>query len=66
MTQMVNLIMIKFIEPLIRLSSRDVRDAEMPKASTPELKKFMDKRIFIQLNGSRKVVGTLRGYDVFP
>lgn len=36
----------------------------MPKASTPELKKFMDKRIFIQLNGSRKVVGTLRGYDV--
>lgn len=25
----------------------------------------MDKRIFVQLNGSRKVTGTLRGYDVF-
>lgn len=25
----------------------------------------MDKRIFLQLNGSRKVTGVLRGYDVF-
>lgn len=25
----------------------------------------MDKRVFIQLNGSRKVTGILRGYDVF-
>jgi small nuclear ribonucleoprotein G len=25
----------------------------------------MDKRLFVQLNGSRKVVGVLRGYDVF-
>jgi len=24
----------------------------------------MDKRLFVQLNGSRKVVGVLRGYDV--
>jgi len=37
----------------------------MPKATTPELKKYMDKRLFVQLNGSRKVVGVLRGYDVF-
>lgn len=52
----------------------------MGKTTTPELKKFvrfllcsshadeprfMDKRVFIQLNGSRKVTGTLRGYDVF-
>lgn len=25
----------------------------------------MDKKVSIQLNGSRKVIGTLRGYDVF-
>lgn len=25
----------------------------------------MDKRLFIQLNGSRKIIGILRGYDVF-
>ncbi|RKP08006.1 hypothetical protein THASP1DRAFT_30189 [Thamnocephalis sphaerospora] len=37
----------------------------MSKAPTPELKKYMDKRLFIQLNGSRKVTGVLRGYDPF-
>ncbi|PHH87455.1 hypothetical protein CDD83_8847 [Cordyceps sp. RAO-2017] len=31
----------------------------------PELKKYLDKRLFVQLNGSRKVTGLLRGYDVF-
>jgi small nuclear ribonucleoprotein G len=25
----------------------------------------MDKKLFIQLNGSRKVTGVLRGYDPF-
>jgi small nuclear ribonucleoprotein G len=25
----------------------------------------MDKRLFVQLNGSRKIIGVLRGYDVF-
>ncbi|ODV58665.1 mRNA splicing protein SMX2 [Ascoidea rubescens DSM 1968] len=33
--------------------------------SAPELKKYMDKTVSIQLNGSRKIVGILRGYDVF-
>jgi hypothetical protein len=28
--------------------------------------KYMDKRLFVQLNGSRKVIGVLRGYDVVP
>ncbi|KAK9316970.1 hypothetical protein V1522DRAFT_400116 [Lipomyces starkeyi] len=37
----------------------------MSKPSTPELKKYMDRRLFVQLNGSRKVLGVLRGYDVF-
>jgi hypothetical protein len=28
---------------------------------------YLDKRLFVQLNGSRKVIGVLRGYDVrFP
>jgi small nuclear ribonucleoprotein G len=26
---------------------------------------YLDKRLLIQLNGSRRVIGTLRGYDVF-
>ena len=25
----------------------------------------MEKRLFVQLNGNRKVLGILRGYDVF-
>nr|OQO00550.1 Small nuclear ribonucleoprotein G [Rachicladosporium sp. CCFEE 5018] len=36
----------------------------MPQAQ-PELKKYLHKRVEVQLNGSRKVMGTLRGYDVF-
>ncbi|KAF8974835.1 hypothetical protein BGZ46_009670 [Entomortierella lignicola] len=35
------------------------------KAATPELKKYMDKRVFVQLNGARKVTGVLRGFDPF-
>ncbi|KAH0837041.1 hypothetical protein FOPE_04612 [Fonsecaea pedrosoi] len=38
--------------------------ATMPQAQ-PELKKYMEKRLFVQLNGNRKVIGVLRGYDVF-
>ncbi|KAJ5218183.1 uncharacterized protein N7498_000282 [Penicillium cinerascens] len=36
----------------------------MPQAQ-PELKKYMEKRVFCQINGNRKVIGILRGYDVF-
>lgn len=25
---------------------------------------YLDKRLFVQLNGSRRVIGVLRGYDV--
>ena len=25
----------------------------------------MDKKLFVQLNGSRQIIGVLRGYDVF-
>ncbi|KAI9137356.1 small nuclear ribonucleoprotein polypeptide G-like protein [Paraphysoderma sedebokerense] len=37
----------------------------MSKATQPELKKYMDKKLFLQLNGNRNVVGTLRGFDPF-
>ncbi|KAI8994571.1 hypothetical protein BDB01DRAFT_773280 [Pilobolus umbonatus] len=37
----------------------------MGKTTTPELKKYMDKRLSLQLNGNRKVTGVLRGYDPF-
>jgi small nuclear ribonucleoprotein G len=30
----------------------------------PDLNKYLEKRILVQLNGSRKVMGILRGYDV--
>jgi len=34
---------------------------------TNRLLQYLDKRLFVQLNGSRKVIGVLRGYDVrFP
>ncbi|SGZ51265.1 CIC11C00000002190 [Sungouiella intermedia] len=33
--------------------------------SAPELKNYLDKKVSVQLNGSRVVTGTLRGYDVF-
>ncbi|KAF2817880.1 LSM domain-containing protein [Mytilinidion resinicola] len=36
----------------------------MPQAQ-PELKKYLDRHLFVQLSGSRKVIGVLRGYDVF-
>ncbi|TRY74825.1 hypothetical protein TCAL_04537 [Tigriopus californicus] len=35
------------------------------KAHPPELKKFMDKRISLKLNGGRNVEGVLRGFDPF-
>lgn len=37
----------------------------MVKTSTPELKRYLDKRLYMQLNGNRKITGTMRGFDVF-
>jgi len=31
----------------------------------PDLKKYMDKRLSIKLNGNRFVIGVLRGFDQF-
>ncbi|KAL3268208.1 hypothetical protein HHI36_007333 [Cryptolaemus montrouzieri] len=37
----------------------------MSKAHPPELKKFMDKKLSLQLNGGRSISGILRGFDPF-
>ena len=37
----------------------------MSKAQPPELKKFMDRKLNIKVNGGRKVEGILRGFDPF-
>ncbi|KAH7945448.1 hypothetical protein HPB49_010948 [Dermacentor silvarum] len=37
----------------------------MSKAHPPELKKYMDKKLSLRLNGSRVVTGILRGFDPF-
>jgi len=31
----------------------------------PDIKKFMDKKLSIRLNGNRKIVGVLCGYDQY-
>jgi hypothetical protein len=35
------------------------------KATAPELKKYMDKRVQIKLNANRTITGVLRGFDPF-
>lgn len=37
----------------------------MPSGAGPDLKKYMDKRLAIKLNGNRTIIGTLRGFDQF-
>ncbi|GFZ51655.1 hypothetical protein JCM24511_09423 [Saitozyma sp. JCM 24511] len=37
----------------------------MSRPAQPELKKFMDRRLFLHLQGGRQVSGVLRGFDMF-
>ncbi|XP_022342792.1 small nuclear ribonucleoprotein G-like [Crassostrea virginica] len=37
----------------------------MSKAHPPELKKYMEKKINLKLNGGRQITGVLRGFDPF-
>ncbi|VDK34742.1 unnamed protein product [Taenia asiatica] len=37
----------------------------MSPAHQPDLKKYLDKRVRLKLNGNREVVGVLRGFDAF-
>lgn len=43
---------------------KKVRRSVLPKTK-PECDQFMDKKLFIHLQGGRKVSGILRGYDIF-
>jgi small nuclear ribonucleoprotein G len=43
--------------------SKSRSNAQPPEALLTRLQ-YLDKRLFVQLNGSRKVIGVLRGYDV--
>ncbi|KAL8381876.1 hypothetical protein RB595_005904 [Gaeumannomyces hyphopodioides] len=46
-----------FVLTSLRWRSTHANDALSPQ--------YLDKKVFVQLNGSRKVVGVVRGYDVF-
>ncbi|KAJ1735418.1 hypothetical protein H4S06_004787 [Coemansia sp. BCRC 34490] len=37
----------------------------MGKTAGPELRAYMDKKLHLQLNANRSIVGVLRGYDAF-
>lgn len=37
----------------------------MSKTHPPELKKYMDKKLQLKLNGGRTITGILRGFDPF-
>ncbi|WFD40510.1 uncharacterized protein MJAP1_003496 [Malassezia japonica] len=37
----------------------------MSKVSQPELKRFLERRVSVNIQGGRKIQGTLRGYDLF-
>lgn len=50
--------------PILPLISPSVPHFATPSADS-FLLQYLDKRLFVQLNGSRKVIGVLRGYDVF-
>jgi len=43
--------------------NREGKVVKQGKWTDPRLQ-YLDKRLFVQLNGSRKVIGVLRGYDV--
>jgi small nuclear ribonucleoprotein (snRNP)-like protein len=43
---------------------KKVRNTSSCVESRLTTEQYLDKRVEVQLNGSRKVMGTLRGYDV--
>ncbi len=51
-----------------RTRQANLKNCEGKKATenkwTDMTMQYLDKRLFVQLNGSRKVIGVLRGYDV--
>ncbi|KAJ9091853.1 hypothetical protein QFC21_007051 [Naganishia friedmannii] len=37
----------------------------MSRISQPELKKYMDRRVYVHIQANRAMSGVLRGYDMF-
>merc|ERR1711944_169301 len=48
-----------------RCVKKKAKKSIMSKAHPPELKKYMDKKIHLKINGGRAVAGVLRGFDPF-
>merc|ERR1711998_336906 len=44
---------------------RKAQGSTMSTKAGPDLRKYMDKKLAIKLNGNRHVTGTLRGFDQF-
>ncbi|KAG0433872.1 hypothetical protein HPB47_019520 [Ixodes persulcatus] len=57
--------MLKFICMFLRINLSIVRWALSTNAHPPELKKYMDKKLSLRLNGSQVITGILRGFDPF-
>merc|ERR1712048_284288 len=55
----------KFQNVLNLILKSFLRSFTMSKAHPPELKKHMDKKIHLKINGGRAVEGVLRGFDPF-
>lgn len=54
-------------QPELKKVTDDMPRVRLPRNGNSSLVQYLDKRLFVQLNGSRKVIGVLRGYDVsFP
>lgn len=52
-------------QPELKKVRRPHKRQATPDAELDEpILQYLDKRVEVQLNGSRKVMGTLRGYDV--
>merc|ERR1712212_161479 len=52
----------RFLNQLPKYKSSSIK---MSKAHPPELKKYMEKKLTLKLNGGRSVTGILRGFDPF-
>merc|ERR1711931_174938 len=50
---------------IIISENKQYQSITMSKANPPELKKYMDKRLSLKLNGNRVLQGILRGFDPF-
>ncbi|KAK4685220.1 small nuclear ribonucleoprotein G, partial [Tremellales sp. Uapishka_1] len=53
------------LTPPIASSTTTTPSTKMSRPAQPELKKFMDRKLYLHLQGGREVSGVLRGFDMF-